>query len=205
MVKMSPVLHDWHMHVKHVDFWLHKWWQQLEEGTQINSRCYGTLFTCSKCANIRAVLILNLHRYYYNWKLRHIPDRHPHSNNISFAVEKKQTPIKLHYWIYKKIIYIIQKEWFDSKPWINHYSIFVEMETQIYVTREQTVAGKTHWIGPHRRSRWACVHWQKKKKTGKFLIIQNTPLSNQTCNTCGGKCISVRTQGMFAWGNLIIK
>lgn len=79
------------------------------------------------------------------------------------------------------------------------------METQIYVTREQEVAGKTRWIGQHRCSRGACEHWQEKKKLRKYFLIQNTPLSNQTCNTCGGKCISVRTPGMFAWGNLIVK
>ncbi len=68
----------------------------------------------------------------------------------------------------QKSIYNIQKECFDR---VNHYSIFVEMEWYIYVTREQEAAGLG---GPHR---W--VHQHGKK----MALDKNGRKQHDTLNT----------------------
>lgn len=218
MVKLSPVLHDWHMHfIPCQTRWLlaalvmaTPW---RGEKLERISRFYGTLLTYSKCANVRAVLILGLHRYYYSWTLRHIPDRHPHSKHQFCSGKNKH--LQNYITESTKSIYKIQKECFYRVNLEETTIPFLWKWNNKFMWLWNKKLLVRHLIGPHRCSRGAWVHkrggkngtWQKwqEKKLGKDLI-QNTPLSNnQTCNTCGGKYISSRTQGLFAWENLIVK
>lgn len=127
-----------------------------------------------------------------------------HILNISFAVEKTNT-YKITLLNLQKSIYKIQKECFyrvnhveTTIPFLWKWNQFMWLWNKKLLVRRVEL-GYIH-VG-EKNGTWQ--KWQEIKR-GKVLI-QNTPLSNQTCNTCGGKYISSRTQGLFAWENLIVK
>lgn len=146
-----------------------------------DSQCYGTLFTYSKCANIRAVLIwvfiANITAE--SWRI-FLTDIHIW---ISLVLQwKNQTPTKLHYWIYKKSIYKIQKQCFDR---VNLEETTIPFFFGNGMTNLCDSGTKTC---VHKHGKKMALDQNGRKQPGKFLI-QNTSWSTQTWNTCVGKCI----------------
>lgn len=112
LCKLLPVLHDWHMHFIACQtpltfgciIVMATTWRGKKRFCRLERSTVNAMGPSLHIPNVQI-----LEQYWFvvfiatiiaeSW---HIPDRHPHSNIISSAV-KKQTPTKLHYWIYKKV------------------------------------------------------------------------------------------------------